>query len=241
MSSAAASGSSRSAAPWACRRPPTTRAARASPSGERWRTSASLPDRRAARHEPLRLRLPAYVEGLRRAGEPVARCTVQRLMREQGIQGAKRRGKPWRTTNPTRRRCGGPYLVGRDFSAAVPIGWVADLSYLRCWEGLVFSPSCSTPSAAEGPHRGARSNVVRDGGPALSSARGLRRRLATAAAAGTREQSHRFRPRPGVRLHGEASPTDPGATRSRGAPAIVRRCLTGPAVAGAAVRRSSGW
>jgi HTH-like domain len=147
-------------------------------------------------------------KALRRAGEPVARCTVQRLMREQGIQGAKRRGKPWRTTKPDPEAQRRPYLVGRDFSAAVPIGWVADLSYLRCRERLV-SPSCSTPSAAEGPHRGARSHVVRDGGPALSSARRLRRRLATAAAPGTREQSHRFRPRPGVRLHGEASPIDP--------------------------------
>ena len=35
---------------------------------------------------------------LKRAGEPVARCTVERLMRAHGICGAKRRGKPWRTT-----------------------------------------------------------------------------------------------------------------------------------------------
>jgi hypothetical protein len=33
---------------------------------------------------------------LNRAGEPVARCTVERLMRAHGICGAKRRGKPWR-------------------------------------------------------------------------------------------------------------------------------------------------
>jgi putative transposase len=39
-------------------------------------------------------------KALRRGGEPVARCTVQRLMRQHGIQGAKRRGKPWRTTIP---------------------------------------------------------------------------------------------------------------------------------------------
>jgi putative transposase len=69
-------------------------------------------------------------------------------MRDQGIQGAKRRGKPWRTTKPDPEAQRRPYLVGRDVSAAVPIGWLADLSYLRCWEGLVFSPSCSTPSAA---------------------------------------------------------------------------------------------
>ena len=35
---------------------------------------------------------------LRRAGEQVGRGRVQRLMRSAGIEGAKRRGKPWRTT-----------------------------------------------------------------------------------------------------------------------------------------------
>jgi len=39
-------------------------------------------------------------KALRRAGETVPRCQVQRLMRAHGIQGAKRRGKPWRTTRP---------------------------------------------------------------------------------------------------------------------------------------------
>jgi len=76
---------------------------------------------------------------LRRAGEPVARCTVERLMRAHGICGAKRRGKPWRTTRPdpaARRR---PDLVDRDFSAAGPNRlWVADITYLRCWDGVVF-------------------------------------------------------------------------------------------------------
>ncbi len=35
---------------------------------------------------------------LRRAGHDVGRDRVRRLMREHGIVGAKRRGKPWRTT-----------------------------------------------------------------------------------------------------------------------------------------------
>jgi putative transposase len=78
-------------------------------------------------------------KALRRAGEQVPRCQVQRLMRTHGIQGAKRRGKPWRTTTPdpeARRR---PDLVQRDFSASRPNElWVADFSYLRCWEGVVF-------------------------------------------------------------------------------------------------------
>ena len=78
-------------------------------------------------------------KALRRAGEQVPRCRVQRLMRAHGIQGAKRRGKPWRTTTPdpdARRR---PDLVKRDFTASGPNElWVADFSYLRCWEGVVF-------------------------------------------------------------------------------------------------------
>jgi putative transposase len=76
---------------------------------------------------------------LERSGERVGRGRVQRLMRAHGIVGAKRRGKPWRTTRPdpvARRR---PDLVKRDFTTVGPDRlWVADLSYLRCWEGLVF-------------------------------------------------------------------------------------------------------
>jgi putative transposase len=39
-------------------------------------------------------------KALRRAGEQAPRCQVQRLMRANGIVGAKRRGKPRRTTKP---------------------------------------------------------------------------------------------------------------------------------------------
>jgi putative transposase len=78
-------------------------------------------------------------KALVREGEQVGRGRVERLMRRNGIQGAKRRGKPWRTTIPdleARRR---PDLVQRDFSAEGPNElWVADFTYLRCWEGLVF-------------------------------------------------------------------------------------------------------
>jgi putative transposase len=76
---------------------------------------------------------------LNRAGEPVARCTVERLMRLHGIQGAKRRGKRWRTTRPDLQARRRPDLVQRDFTASRPNQlWVADLTYLRCWDGLVF-------------------------------------------------------------------------------------------------------
>src|SRR4051794_7446527 len=75
---------------------------------------------------------------LRRAGEQVPRCQVQRLMKASGIVGAKRRGKPWRTTRPDPQAARRPDLVQCDFSASRPNElWVADISYLRCWEGLV--------------------------------------------------------------------------------------------------------
>ncbi len=76
---------------------------------------------------------------LRREGEEVGRGRVQRLMRQAGIQGAKRRGKAWRTTKPDPLAHRRPDLVERDFSAEAPNRlWVADLSYLRCWEGNLF-------------------------------------------------------------------------------------------------------
>jgi putative transposase len=78
-------------------------------------------------------------KALLRAGERVPRCRVQRLMRQAGIQGAKRRGKPWRTTKPDPRARRHPDLVERDFTAPAPNRlWVADLTYLRCWEGIVY-------------------------------------------------------------------------------------------------------
>ena len=76
---------------------------------------------------------------LLRAGESVPRCQVQRLMAANGIQGAKRRGKPWRTTisDPSVERR--PDLVNRDFTAQAPDRlWIGDFTYLRCWEGRLF-------------------------------------------------------------------------------------------------------
>lgn len=78
-------------------------------------------------------------KALRRAGVAVGRDRVRRLMRQAGIQGAKRRGKPWRTTKPDAAAERRPDLVRRDFSAEAPNRlWVADLTYLRSWQGLVF-------------------------------------------------------------------------------------------------------
>jgi putative transposase len=78
-------------------------------------------------------------KALRRAGEPVGRDRVKRLMREHEIIGAKRRGKPWRTTIADPKAQRPADLVNRDFTAERPDAlWVADFTYLRCWEGVVF-------------------------------------------------------------------------------------------------------
>ena len=76
---------------------------------------------------------------LTRAGELLGRDRVARLMRQAGVRGAKRRGKPWRTTKPDLRAHRRPDLVNRGFHAERPNQlWVADISYLRCWEGVLF-------------------------------------------------------------------------------------------------------
>jgi transposase InsO family protein len=57
----------------------------------------------------------------------------------RSIQGAKRRGKPWRTTYPNANAYRPADLVERDFKASRPDElWFADFTYLRCWEGVVY-------------------------------------------------------------------------------------------------------
>jgi putative transposase len=74
-----------------------------------------------------------------REGETAGRDQVARLMVKAGIRGAKRRGKPWRTTISDPKAPKRPDLVQRDFTAAAPDRlWVGDLTYLRCWEGKLF-------------------------------------------------------------------------------------------------------
>jgi putative transposase len=78
-------------------------------------------------------------KALLRAGERVPRCQVQRLMRSAGIVGAKRRGKPWRTTKPDPGAARVGDLVGRDFTANEPNRlWVGDFTYVRSWEGVSY-------------------------------------------------------------------------------------------------------
>ena len=82
---------------------------------------------------------PRVWHELQRQGEQVGRDRVARLMRQEGIKGAKRRGKPWRTTIADPAAQKRPDLVNRDFTATAPDRlWVGDLTYLRTWEGRMY-------------------------------------------------------------------------------------------------------
>jgi putative transposase len=75
---------------------------------------------------------------LTRDGVEVARCTVERLMRAMGLQGAVR-GRTFTTTIPDAAAVRPPDLVDRDFSASRPNAlWVADLTYVATWRGFVY-------------------------------------------------------------------------------------------------------
>ena len=76
---------------------------------------------------------------LRREDVEVARCTVERLMRQMGVRGAVR-GKKVRTTVPDDRAAVPADLVQRRFEATAPNRlWVADLTYIATWVGFVYA------------------------------------------------------------------------------------------------------
>ena len=73
-----------------------------------------------------------------REGRDVARCTVARLMREMGLQGAVR-GRRFKTTKPDSSGARPMDLVERDFNATRPNElWVSDLTYIATWRGFVY-------------------------------------------------------------------------------------------------------
>jgi transposase InsO family protein len=75
---------------------------------------------------------------LTREGIPVARCTVERLMRCLGLQGA-RRGKIPRTTMPDRSLTCPQDHVNRQFKADRPNQlWVSDFTYVSTWQGWLY-------------------------------------------------------------------------------------------------------
>ncbi len=75
---------------------------------------------------------------LQREGFKVARCTVERLMRNLGLAGALR-GRRIRTTISDEEAARPADLVERDFTATRPNQlWVADLTYVATWAGFVY-------------------------------------------------------------------------------------------------------
>lgn len=76
---------------------------------------------------------------LRREGHDVARCTIERLMREMGLFGVIR-GKKKRTTIAADRDQRPLDLVQRRFRADRPNQlWVADFTYVATWSGFVYT------------------------------------------------------------------------------------------------------
>jgi transposase InsO family protein len=75
---------------------------------------------------------------LRREQVPVARCTIERLMRADGLRGVVR-GRRRRTTTPDAAADRPLDLVRRQFVADRPNQlWVADFTYVATWRGLVY-------------------------------------------------------------------------------------------------------
>jgi putative transposase len=75
---------------------------------------------------------------LLREGRKIARCTVQRLMQSNGLQGVVR-GKKVITTNPDALQFCPDDKVNRQFVAAAPNQlWVSDFTYVSSWQGMVY-------------------------------------------------------------------------------------------------------
>ncbi len=75
---------------------------------------------------------------LRREGQDIARCTVERLMRSLQIQGVVR-GKKVVTTNPDTAQPCPDDKVNRAFVAQMPNQlWVSDFTYVSSWQGMVY-------------------------------------------------------------------------------------------------------
>jgi putative transposase len=75
---------------------------------------------------------------LRREGHRVAFCTLDRLMRDLGMNGVSR-GKGIRTAVRAMDGHRAGDLVNRDFTAPAPnTCWVADFTYCRTWAGFVY-------------------------------------------------------------------------------------------------------
>ena len=82
---------------------------------------------------------PKVWRQLAREGRKVARCTIERLMCQMGLQGATR-GRAFKVTTIADEATPRPGdLVERDFTAQQPNQlWVADLTYVATWRGFVY-------------------------------------------------------------------------------------------------------
>ena len=78
---------------------------------------------------------------LNRRGHRIARCTVYRSLRTDGLRGISRpKAHEPRTTIPGRGPDTRPDLLDRDFQAPAPNGvWVADITYCRTFAGWVYA------------------------------------------------------------------------------------------------------
>jgi len=75
---------------------------------------------------------------LRREGYHIARCTVERLMKAQGLQGVVR-GKRKKATVPDPAQACPDDKVNRQFTALSPNQlWVSDFTYVSSWVGMVY-------------------------------------------------------------------------------------------------------
>jgi putative transposase len=75
---------------------------------------------------------------LGREGIEVARCTVERLMRQMGLRGAVR-GKKAKTTIADKAAPCPADKVNRKFEAPHPNAlWVSDFTYVAAWQGFVY-------------------------------------------------------------------------------------------------------
>jgi putative transposase len=120
---------------------------------KRWQRMPETRPERAKRDEELRAHIQRVwdsnfeVYGVRKVWKhlvneeqrKVARCTVERLMRDLGLQGAVRGQRFKITTCPDTGAVRPPDLVERRFTATRPNQlWVADLTYVATWRGFVY-------------------------------------------------------------------------------------------------------
>jgi putative transposase len=116
-----------------------------------WAAKKCIPSKRAARDAELLTEIERVfrenygVYGARKVhaqlnceGIRVARCTVERLMRQKGLQGLRRGRRP--KTTVAAASPSPADLVDRRFAAERPNQlWAADITYIRTFSGWVYA------------------------------------------------------------------------------------------------------